>query len=106
MFTPGHFLTSTLGNHPQRDSVTRIIASAFESAHAGEAVKRFLQKNPLPRTQRTYAFGLGKAACTMTSALADFVPLTDSLVITKHASRVDVRPATVIENRIRKLRRN
>lgn len=97
MFTPERFLTASLRSHPRGGSIARIIASAFQSVHAGDAVRDFLHKNPLPTAKRTYAFGLGKAACAMTSALADFVQPTYSLVITKHVSRLDLEAVTVIE---------
>lgn len=97
MFTPDQFLASTLRTHVRGESVARIISSAFQSIHAGNAVKRFLLANDLPPAKRTFAFGLGKAACAMTSALADSTRLTDSLIITKHASPVDLEPVTVIE---------
>lgn len=97
MFTPERFLTASLRSHPHGGSIARIIASAFQSVHAGDAVRKFLKMNPLPPSKRIYAFGLGKAACAMTSALADFVQPTDSLVITKHASPLDLEPVTVIE---------
>ncbi len=97
MFTPERFLTASLRSHPRGGSIARIIASAFQSVHAGDAVRDFLHKNPLPTAKRIYAFGLGKAACAMTSALADFVQPTYSLVITKHVSRLDLEAVTVIE---------
>lgn len=97
MFTPGQFLTASLRSHPRGGSIARIIAAAFQSVHAGNAVRKFLQKNPLPPSKQVYAFGLGKAACAMTSALTDFVHPMDSLVITKHASLLDLEPVTVIE---------
>jgi glycerate 2-kinase len=40
---------------------------------------------------------LGKAAIGMTQALADSIQLTDSLIVTKHASPLTVEPGTVIE---------
>ncbi len=83
---PKNFLTHSIASHPRRDSITRILAAAINSADAGHAVKKFLTHNPLPAAQRTFAFGLGKAAPAMTSALADLTRLHDSLVITKHAS--------------------
>lgn len=97
MFSPAQFFTSTLRSHLRGDSVARIISSAFQSVHAGDAVKKYLRKIQLPSAKRVYAFGLGKAACAMTSALADSIQLTDSLIITKHASPPDLKPVTVIE---------
>jgi glycerate 2-kinase len=58
---------------------------------------KHLHENPLPETERVFAFGLGKAACAMTQALADEISLTDTLVITKHASALTIEPVTVIE---------
>ena len=97
MFAPEIFLTASLHSHPRGGSVTRILSAAFQSAHAGEAVKRHLRQHPLPHAKRVFAFGLGKAACAMTSALADLTDLTDALIITKHASHLTFQPATVIE---------
>ena len=82
---------------PYGNSVGRILASALNAVEPGAAVKNYLHGNPLPVAKRTFAFGLGKAACAMTQALADEIPLTDSLIITKHASSLTVEPVTVIE---------
>lgn len=105
MFTPECFLTPLLRNHPRGGMVARMVACAFQSVHAGEALRKFLRTNPLPAAKRTFALGLGKAACAMTSALADSTRLTEALVITKHAARLTLRlpsgrrfgPVTVIE---------
>ena len=97
MFTPERFLTPLLQNHPRGGTVARMVACAFQSVHAGEALRKFLRTNPLPAAKRTYALGLGKAACAMTSALADSTRLTEALIITKHAARLDFGPVTVIE---------
>ena len=97
MFTPERFLTPLLRNHPRGGTVARMAAGAFQSVHAGEAVRKFLRTNPLPAAKRTFALGLGKAACAMTSALADSTRLTEALIITKHAARLDFGPVTVIE---------
>ena len=75
----------------------RVLAAAFNAVEAGAAVKKYLHENPLPVARRVFAFGLGKAACAMTLALADETDLTGSLIITKHASPLDLKPATVIE---------
>ena len=97
MFTPERFLTPFLQNHPRGGMVARMVACAFQSVHAGEALRKFLRTNPLPAAKRTFALGLGKAACAMTSALADTITLTEALIITKHAARLDFGPVTVIE---------
>lgn len=97
VFTPENFLATSISSHARSDSIARIISSAFHSVHAGEAVKKYLRTNEIPAAKRIFALGLGKAACAMTSALADSIQLTDSLIITKHASPVDFEPVTVIE---------
>lgn len=78
-----------------------VLASAFEAVEAGAAVKQYLRDHPLPLRRKIFAFGLGKAACAMMQALADEVPLADSLVITKHASNLTLRHGfdTVSESR-------
>jgi glycerate 2-kinase len=93
MFAPQRFLTSTL----QQRSVLRVLASAFNAVEPGTAVMKYLRENPLPIAKRTFAFGLGKAASAMIRSLADETRLTDSLVITKHASPLTFMPVTVIE---------
>ncbi len=80
-----------------RNSVTHVLASAFNAVDSGRAVKNYLLVHSLPSAQRIFAFGLGKAACAMTQALADEVNLTDTLIVTKHASPLTVEPVTVIE---------
>src|SRR5688572_27688021 len=93
MFTPEQFSTTSL-----RDPrVLRILAAAFNAVDPYTAVKKYIDEHPLPAHKRIFAFGLGKAAIGMTQALADSIPLTDSLVITKHASPLTVEPVTVIE---------
>ncbi|MCA1900509.1 MAG: DUF4147 domain-containing protein [Chloroflexi bacterium] len=74
-----------------RPAAKRILAVAMNSADAGEAVKNYLRDNPPPNARRVFAFGLGKAACAMTSALAASVDLSGGLVITKHASKRGLR---------------
>ena len=97
MFDPDRFRTSTLQTHAHGNAVMRVLASAFNSVEPGVAVKKYLLENPLPIAQGVFAFGLGKAACAMTLALADETSLIDSLVITKYASPLDVEPVMVIE---------
>ncbi len=97
MFDPERFITATLQEHEHGGSVMRVLASAFNAVEPGAAVKKYLRENPLPVAKRIFAFGLGKAACAMTAALADETSLTDTLVITKHASPFNIELATVIE---------
>jgi glycerate 2-kinase len=97
MFDPDRFRTSTLQTHEHGHSVMRVLASAFNAVEPGAAVKKYLRENPLPAAQRVFAFGLGKAACAMTSALVEEINPADSLIITKHASPLNFEPVTVIE---------
>jgi glycerate 2-kinase len=97
MFRSELFQTSTLKRHPSGEVITRVLAAAFNAVDPGTAVKKYLKENPPPKNKRTFAFGLGKAACPMTNALADSIDLQDALVITKHASRMTFGEATVIE---------
>lgn len=90
------FSTASLRSHPHGETVMLALAAAFEAVEPGAAVKDRLRKHPLPPAKRIFAFGLGKAAPAMTRALADEIPLTDSLLITKHASTPDFEPVTVI----------
>jgi hydroxypyruvate reductase len=83
MFLPVQFGTFSLQSHPP---VMRMLSAAMNAVDAGAAVKSHLRENPLPTANRTFAFGLGKAACAMTSALADSTELAESLIITKHVS--------------------
>lgn len=96
MFEPEQFYTSTLKTRARGDTVTRVLASAVNAVEPGAAVKKYLHENPLPVAKRIFSFGLGKAALAMTSALADETELSDSLIITKHASPLRLEPVTVI----------
>ncbi len=82
--------------YASRQDVRRIIAAAFNSIDAGEAVKKYLRENPIPFAKHIYAFGLGKAAPAMTAALAETIPLTDILVVTKHATSVPQSAAVIL----------
>ena len=93
MFSSQKFLE----NHARRISVTHILSAMFSAVEPGAAVKKYVLENPWPKAKRIFSFGLGKAACAMTSALADSTSLTNSLIITKHASPLNVEPVTVIE---------
>ncbi|MBL8050372.1 MAG: DUF4147 domain-containing protein [Anaerolineales bacterium] len=108
-FAKARFDSISIRNHPQRDFIQNVLASTFDSINPYDAVKKYLQKQlpvdyfenlsasskPAGRS-RVFAFGLGKAALAMTQAVADEIPLTDSLIITKHASPLTFQPATVI----------
>jgi glycerate-2-kinase len=68
MFRSELFQTSTLKRHPSGEVITRVLAAAFNAVDPGTAVKKYLKENPPPKNKRTFAFGLGKAACPMTNA--------------------------------------
>jgi len=97
MLTSDRFLSTSLRAAVHGNSTARILAAALNAVEPGVVVKFFLDKNPLPAVSRTFALGLGKAACAMTQAVADKISLDDTLVITKHASSLTVRPVTVFE---------
>jgi len=85
--------------HSLRDpSVARILAAALDAVEPGAVVERYLTSNPLPSAGRVFALGLGKAALPMTQSLSHFTNLTRTLVITKHASTINLQPATIIES--------
>ena len=77
--------------------VARILAAALDAVEPGVVVERYLASNPLPPAGRVFALGLGKAAVAMTQALSRFTNLTRALVITKHASPLDLEPATIMK---------
>ncbi len=92
MYIPERFDAFSLRFNP---IVKRVLASAMNAVDAGEAVRAHLPGNPLPRAERVFAFGLGKAACAMTSAFADVTELVEGLVITKHATTFRLRSGRV-----------
>jgi len=81
--------------HSLRDPrVARILAAAIEAVNPGTTVERYLASNPLSPAGRVFVLGLGKAALPMTRALSRHVNLTRGLVITKHASSLELQAAT------------
>ncbi len=76
--------------------VQRILAGAFDAVEPARAVKRFLQTQTLPKAKRNFIFGLGKAACAMSNALADEIDFADSLIITKRASFLNPKLGAVM----------
>ena len=72
--------------YPQGELLAKIFTSTFQAIDPNAIVKKYLQQHPINRNKRIFAFGLGKAAIPMAQSLADEISLTDSLVITKHAS--------------------
>jgi glycerate 2-kinase len=75
--------------------IARILSAALTAIDPGEAVQRYLKNHPLPPARRIFAFGLGKASIPMTSALSQLIHLTDSLIVTKHASPIEIQPISV-----------
>jgi glycerate 2-kinase len=90
------FSTHSLRGHRYGENILRALAAAFDAVEPGAAVKTHLRKHPLPEARRTFSFGLGKAAIAMTQSLADETALANSLVITKHASPLNVEPVSVL----------
>ncbi len=85
--------------HSLRDlRVARILAAALKAVEPGAAVERYLAANPLPMADQIFVLGFGKAAIPMTQALSRHTNLTRTLVITKHASSLNLEPATTIES--------
>jgi glycerate 2-kinase len=81
----------------QDPRVARILSAALTAVDPWQAVQSYVQNHPLPSAQRVFAFGLGKASIPMTLALSRLTSLTDTLIITKHASPIDIKPVTVIK---------
>lgn len=95
-FDSSRFDAFSIHQNQHGEIIKQILANTFDSINPYQVVKKFLQENKLPVAQKIYAFGLGKAAIAMTQALADEISLTDSLIITKHASLSDLQMGTVI----------
>lgn len=82
--------------YPQGELLAKIFTPTFQAIDPSTIVKKYLQENPIKTNKKTFAFGLGKAAMAMTQSLADEISLTDSLVITKHASSSSLKTGSVI----------
>lgn len=77
------FLTHSL----QDPRITRILAAALDAVEPGRIVQDYLNNTNLPKHERVFLLGIGKAAEPMTLAAADVLThFTDALVVTKHAS--------------------
>ncbi|GAB4504923.1 MAG: glycerate kinase [Anaerolineales bacterium] len=94
MVLPSAFRTHSL----QDERVARLLSAALDAVEPGAAVRRYLESHPLPSACRVFALGLGKAALPMTEALSRFVSLSGALVVTKHASHSNLRPAAILES--------
>src|SRR5271157_511235 len=89
------FITHTL-----RDPrITHILATAIDSVEPAKVVWEYLQKIDLPKYDRVFLLGIGKASESMTQAAAEFFNnFTDALIITKHASSLPRERISVIES--------
>jgi len=72
------FVTHSLND--QR--VLRILSTALQAVDPAEAVRKYLPT----LTGNVYGLGIGKASIPMLTALAEALPLSDALAISKHAS--------------------
>lgn len=91
--------TERFFTHSLRDPrVARILTAALNAVDPTAAVERYFSSNPLPPAEGVFALGFGKAAVPMARVLSQFADLKDALVITKHASLLDLKPATIIES--------
>lgn len=63
----------------------RILAAALDAVDPAEAVRRSLP----PLSGNVYGLGIGKASIPMLTALAEAIPLSGALAISKHASLHD-----------------
>ena len=63
----------------------RILAAALAAVDPAKAVRRSLP----PLSGNVYGLGIGKAAIPMLTALAEAIPLSGALAISKHASPLD-----------------
>ena len=77
------FLTHSL----QDPHIAHILAAAINAVDPAKLVRDYLQRTDLPKHDRVFLLGIGKAADPMTFAAADILPhFTRALVVTKHAS--------------------
>lgn len=95
-FNPARFDSFSIQKHTHREFIRQTLAGVFDSINPYSVVKKYLQNHKLPTTKKSYALGVGKAAVAMTQAVADEISLTDSLIITKHASLPDRQLGSVI----------
>ena len=73
--------------------ILRILSAALQAVDPFEAVQKYLPGI----TGRVYGLGIGKAAVPMMDALADRIPLSGGLAITKFAPRVASSSYSIIE---------
>ena len=89
------FVTQSL----REPRITRILAAAIDAVEPGKLVREHLQHADLPKYDRVFLLGIGKASDAMTQAAAEFFNnFTDALIITKHASPSTRKRITVMES--------
>ena len=77
---------SRFKTHSLRDSrILRILSAGLRAVDPAEAVRRNLPDV----SGNVYGLGIGKASIPMLTALADAIPLSGALAISKHASPSD-----------------
>jgi glycerate 2-kinase len=76
----------------------RILAAALDAVEPGKIVQDNLQQANLPKHDRIFLLGIGKAAEPMTRAVMEVLPdFTDALIVTKHASGSTFKQVSIIE---------
>ncbi len=65
--------------------ILRILSATLNAVDPYHAVKKYLPKI----TGNVFGLAIGKAAVSMLTALADSIPLSDALAVSKHASSAD-----------------
>ena len=75
---PNRFATHSLAD----PRILRILSAALEAVDPAEAVRKFLPSV----TGNVYGLGIGKASIPMLTALAEAIPLSGALAISKHDS--------------------
>jgi hydroxypyruvate reductase len=89
------FVTQSL----REPRITRILAAAIDAVEPGKLVREHLQHADVPKYDRVFLLGIGKASEAMTRAAAEFFNnFTDALIITKHASSSTHNRITVMES--------
>ncbi|MFH1524552.1 MAG: glycerate kinase [Chloroflexota bacterium] len=104
------FQTFSLRAAQQGQSIARILAAAVNAVEPGKAVGRFVQRDgdtltvsdrayDLSAFRRVVLLGIGKAAVSMSAALAEILGnhLSEGLVIKKHAPIILHPPLTIIQ---------
>lgn len=86
---PNRFVTHTL----QDPRIQRIIGAALDAVDPYQAVQRYLPT----LMGRVFGLGIGKAALPMMDALAERIPLSGGLAVTKYASSSSRNLFAVIE---------